>query len=143
MSSITLVLLPVTNSPQIARTSYPPENKDHADLLMWVNTVLPAEYPRAAYFPNSFISGEVIFLLVKHLSGLEPAAPLSPDAFSRDANGQPNVEGLFAMMDCVIDAGIDSAGVSLNEVRAGDANAIATLLESVRSWARSQGLVTA
>jgi len=108
--------------------------------MAWVNQVLPPQYPRAAYFPNSFISGEVIFLIVKHLSGIEPNPPLPPSAFSRDSTGQPNVEGLFAMMDCVIDAGIDSAGVSLNEIRAGDANAVATLLNSVRTWARARGI---
>jgi hypothetical protein len=128
-----------TNNPQIA-SYYPPDDEHHADLMQWVNMVLPPQYPRAAYFPNSFISGEVIFLIVKHLSGIEPSQPLPPSAFARDSTGQPNVEGLFAMMDCVIDAGIDSAGVSLNEIRAGDPAAIATLLDSVRAWAKEKGV---
>lgn len=132
-------LLFSTSNPQIA-SYYPPEDEHHAELMNWVNTILPPQYPRAAYFPNSFISGEVIFLIVKHLSGVEPNPPLSPNAFARDATGQPNVEGLFAMMDCVIDAGIDSAGVSLNEIRAGDPSAIATLLDSVRAWATKRAI---
>lgn len=129
----------IGSNSQIA-SYYPPEDEHHAELMQWVNTVLPQQYPRAAYFPNSFISGEVIFLIVKHLSGVEPNPPLSATAFNRDPNGQPNVEGLFAMMDCVIDAGIDSAGVSLNEIRAGDAAAVATLLDSVRAWAHAKGV---
>lgn len=130
----------VSQSRPSVASYYPPEDEHHAELLNWVNATLPAQYPRAAQFPNSFISGEVIFLVVKHLSGIEPKPPVPPSAFARDATGQPNVEGLFAMMDCVIDAGIDSAGVSLNEVRAGDPNAIATLLDSVRNWAVPRGL---
>ncbi|KAL1413569.1 hypothetical protein Q8F55_001343 [Vanrija albida] len=119
---------------------YPPEDEHQAELLTWVNKTLPPQYPRAAQFPNSFISGEVIFLLVKHLSGIEPKPPVPSSAFAPDPTGYPNVEGLFAMMDGVIDAGIDSAGVSLNDVRAGDATAITNLLDSVRSWARTKGV---
>ena len=103
-------------------------------LLDWVNSVLPKQYPRAAALPESFISGEVIFLLVRSLSSIEPNPPVPPSAFNPEADGLPGIEGLFAMMDMLIDAGIDTAGVSLNEVRTGDTKAISKLLESVQSW---------
>ena len=54
----------------------------------------------------------------------------------------PGLSGLFSMMDILIDAGIDTAGVSINDVRLGDAAAIARLLESVKGWNdRRMGLV--
>ncbi|BEI83227.1 hypothetical protein CcaverHIS002_0310950 [Cutaneotrichosporon cavernicola] len=116
-----------------------PETEEQAELLKWVNQTLPPQYPRAAHFPSSFMSGEVILLLVKHLSGIEPNPPVPSSAFAPDATGLPNVEGLLAMGETVIDAGVDSAGVSLNEIRAGDVQAITHLLETVRSWAQQKG----
>lgn len=124
---------------QVNSSYYAPENEEHAELLKWVNDTLPPQYPRAAHFPSSFMSGEVILLLVKHLSGVEPNPPVPSSAFAPDATGLPNVEGLLAMGETVIDAGVDSAGVSLNEIRAGDVQAITHLLETVRSWARQKG----
>lgn len=103
-------------------------------LIDWVNATLPPQYPKATSFPDSFISGEVVFLLVRGISGIEPNPPVPPSAFSRDPDGLPGVDGLFAMMDMLIDSGIDTAGVSLNEVRGGNGTAIARLLESVKGW---------
>jgi hypothetical protein len=99
-----------------------------------VNSVLPSQYPRAASIPQSFVSGEVIFLLVRSLSGVEPQPPVPPAAFNPEADGLPGVEGLFAMMDILVDAGVDTMGVTLNEVRSGDAGAVTRLLESIRNW---------
>ncbi|EJT49524.1 phospholipid binding protein [Trichosporon asahii var. asahii CBS 2479] len=130
-----------TGRPSIA-SYYPPDddpNPQAADLMQWVNRTLPPQYPRVAHWPNSFVSGEVIFLIVKHLAGLEPVPPVPASAFSPDQSGLANVDGLFAMMDIVIDAGIDSAGVSLNDIRAGDAHAITQLLQGVRGWAAQRG----
>lgn len=113
--------------PSIDRERYQP-------ILDWVNQTLPPAFPRAAALPESFLSGEVIFLLVRALSGIEPSPAVPPNAFASDSNGQPGVAGLFAMMDILIDAGIDTVGVTPNEVRSGDASAIATLLESIKTW---------
>ena len=44
------------------------------------------------------------------------------------------MSGLFAMMDLLIDAGVDTAGVSLNDIREGDHDSIVRLLESVKGW---------
>lgn len=137
MASSITIMMSVSN-PQV-NSYYAPDNEEHAELLKWVNETLPPQYPRAAHFPSSFMSGEVILLLVKHLSGIEPNPPVPSSAFAPDATGLPNVEGLLAMGETVIDAGVDSAGVSLNEIRAGDVQAITHLLETVRSWARQKG----
>ncbi|WWC71495.1 uncharacterized protein I206_105453 [Kwoniella pini CBS 10737] len=102
--------------------------------VKWVNSLLPQAYPRASAIPKSFISGEVIFLLVKHLSGVEPSPPVPPQAFAPDASGQPGLDGLFSMMDILIDAGVDTAGVSINDVRNGDSAQISKLLNSIRGW---------
>lgn len=104
-----------------------------SDLLSWVNANLPAQYPRAASLPGSFVSGEVIFLLVRALSGIEPNPPVPPNAFAPEG-GKPGVSGLFAMMDLLIDAGVDTVGVSLNDIREGDTESIVRLLKSVKSW---------
>jgi len=121
------------------QSSFPPTvHESYDELVGWVNSNLPSQYPRASSFPESFASGEVIFLLVRSLSGIEPKPPVPPEAFAPE-DGLPGVAGLFAMMDMIIDAGIDAVGVSLNEVRSGNAPAIARLLESVRSWATQRG----
>ncbi|KAK8854717.1 hypothetical protein IAR55_003456 [Kwoniella newhampshirensis] len=127
-----------SNSMNAARPSvasiYPTDEGSHHDLVHWVNSLLPPIYPRASSIPQSFVSGEVIFLLVKHLSGIEPSPPVPPTAFAPEANGQPGLEGLFAMMDTLIDAGVDTAGVSINDVRLGDSGGISRLLKSVKGW---------
>ncbi|WRT68477.1 uncharacterized protein IL334_005453 [Kwoniella shivajii] len=110
------------------------EGNNNPELVKWVNSLLPQAYPRASSIPKSFASGEVVFLLVKHLSSIEPSPPVPPQAFAPDASGQPGLEGLFSMMDILIDAGIDTAGVSINDVRNGDSGQIVKLLTSIRSW---------
>ncbi|ORX38457.1 hypothetical protein BD324DRAFT_620926 [Kockovaella imperatae] len=107
------------------------------ELVKFVNDHLPSQYPRASTIPDSFVSGEVVFLLVRHLSGIEPNPPVPPNAFAPE-DGQPSISGLFAMMDILIDAGVDTAGVSINDVRNGDSEAIARLVESVREWSRTR-----
>ena len=109
--------------------------EDSNEWVQWVNSVLPPVYPRATSFPGSFVSGEVIFLLVRSVSGLEPNPPVPPNAFATESDGLPGLSGLFSTMDILIDAGIDTAGVSINEIRLGDAGGILRLLQSVRTWA--------
>lgn len=107
-------------------------------LLEWVNTHLPATYPRTTLsLPESFVSGEIIFSLVKSLSGVEPSPPVSPAAFEREADGQPGLDGLIAMMDMLVDAGVKIDGISINEVRVGDKNGVVRLLKSVQDWYES------
>jgi hypothetical protein len=116
----------------------PSTNVDRQALLDWVNEHLPSQYPKASALPDSFTSGEVIFLLVRAISGVEPNPPVPPNAFTRDSSGEPGVGGLFAMMDILIDAGIDTAGVTPGEVREGDVQAIARLIESIKSWTEAR-----
>ena len=113
---------------------YTADDDSHGDLLSWVNSLLPPPYPKATSFPESFVSGEVIFLLVRSVSGIEPQPPVPPKAFAPDPDGLPGLSGLFSMMDMLIDAGVDTAGVSINEIRMGDSGGIARLVESIRAW---------
>lgn len=116
----------------------PSTNVDRQALLDWVNDHLPPPYPKASAIPVSFTSGEVIFLLVRALSGVEPSPPVPPNAFARDASGEPGIDGLFAMMDILIDAGIDTAGVTPGEVREGDVQGIARLIDSIKTWTEAR-----
>lgn len=109
------------------------EDPKERELLEWVNTHLPSAYPKASGIPGSFMSGEVLFLLVRALSGIEPHPAVPPSAFASE-NGMPGLSGLFAMMDIMIDAGIDTAGASINDIRQGDKGSICRLIESVQSW---------
>lgn len=67
------------------------------------------------------------------MTGIEPQPPVPPSAFNPESDGLPGIEGLFAMMDILVDAGVDTLGVTLNEIRSGDSAAICRLLESVRA----------
>lgn len=106
-------------------------------LLEWVNTHLPPACPRATSLPQSFTSGETIFFLVKSLSGVEPNPPVAPGAFQPEADGLPGLDGLIAMMDMLVDAGVKIDGISINEVRMGDTNGMVRLLKSVQNWYES------
>ncbi|WVF67433.1 hypothetical protein IAT40_002189 [Kwoniella sp. CBS 6097] len=121
--------------PSVASVYQSDEGKnDSVELVKWVNSLLPTAYPRASALPQSFVSGEVIFLLIKHLSGIDPNPPVPPQAFAPEPNGQPGVEGLLAMMDLVIDAGVDTVDVSINDVRNGDPGQIRKLIRSIKTW---------
>ncbi|WVR09538.1 hypothetical protein IAU60_006607 [Kwoniella sp. DSM 27419] len=125
---------PSNGGPRPSVASVYHDEGESVELVKWVNSELPSTYPRVSSLPQSFTSGEVIFLLVKHLSGVIPSPPVPPQAFAPEAGGQPGLEGLFAMMDILIDAGIDTAGVSINDVRSGDAVQISRLLKSIQGW---------
>ena len=102
-------------------------------LIDWFNTQTPSSSSKADS-AQSFTSGELIFDFVRSRSGVDPNPPVTADAFALEG-GLPGVGGLFAMMDMLIDAGVDTAGVSINEIRMGDREAICRLLESVKMWA--------
>lgn len=128
-------LMPIPSRPSrdTRRPSSSLSPDQSTELVQWVNATLPPPYPKATSLPESFVSGEVIFLLVRSLSGIEPSPPVPPNAFAPD-QGMPNLSGLFAMMDMLIDAGVDTAGVSINDIRSGDGPAIARLVDSIRGW---------
>ena len=115
-------------------SAFPANEEKHTELVQWVNDRLPPPYPRARSIPESFTSGEVIFLLVRAMSGVDPNPPVPASAFAKESDGQPGIPGLFAMMDMLIDSGVDTAGVSINDIRSGDAGAIARLIESIVGW---------
>jgi hypothetical protein len=77
----------------------------------------------------------VIFLVVRSLSGIEPNPPVPSNAFAPERDGLPGLSGLFSTMDILIDAGIDTVGVSINDIRLGDQDGLSRLLESVKQWA--------
>ncbi|KAE8541780.1 hypothetical protein D1P53_001953 [Cryptococcus gattii VGV] len=114
-----------------------PSDIEAPQLLEWVNTHLPPACPRATALPQSFTSGETIFFLVKSLSGVEPNPPVAPGAFQPEADGLPGLDGLIAMMDMLVDAGVKIDGISINEVRMGDTNGMVRLLKSVQDWYES------
>lgn len=132
---------PVTSQTSSSSAPGAPSNVSTSEapqLLEWVSTHLPATYPRTTLsLPESFVSGEIIFSLVKSLSGVEPSPPVSPAAFEREADGQPGLGGLIAMMDMLVDAGVKIDGISINEVRVGDKNGVVRLLKSVQDWYES------
>ncbi|ADV23483.1 hypothetical protein I305_01413 [Cryptococcus gattii E566] len=114
-----------------------PTSEEAPQLLEWVNTHLPPACPRATALPQSFTSGETVFFLVKSLSGVEPNPPVAPGAFDPEADGLPGLDGLIAMMDMLVDAGVKIDGISINEVRMGDTNGMVRLLKSVQNWYES------
>jgi hypothetical protein len=117
---------------QIA-SAYEPEAPQEQELLQWVNANVPPSV-RATAFPGSFTNGLVITRLAEQLSGATETTP--DDVFAPMSNGAPSVDGLFAMMDTLIDHGFDTAGVSPGDVLGGDRAAIGRLLGSVRAYER-------
>ncbi len=54
------------------------------------------------------------------------------------ASGDANIDGLFMMMDRCIDEGVNTVGVSINDVRLGHGEEIRKLLESLKRWGEAK-----
>lgn len=106
-------------------------------LLFWYNSHLPPSCEKAYGIPESFTSGKLVSRIIETYCPAESASghPAEDAIFIPQGPGEPNLEGLFTMMDKCIDEGVDTVGVSINDIRQGHAAEIRRLLVSVRDWA--------
>jgi hypothetical protein len=103
---------------------------DTSGLLDWFNARLPFDLPeRATSLSTSFADGKLVTRLIETY-----CHPESSSAIPAVAPGEPNLEGLFTMMDKCIDEGVDTVGVSINDVRLGHEEETARLLVSLKGW---------
>lgn len=113
---------------------------DDAVLIQWINEHLPAGTERATNLTTSFASGLLITRLIETYCHPESSSAIPADGstFMAIAPGEPNLEGLFTMMDKCIDEGVDTAGVSINDVRLGMEEETRRLLISLRGWVEAR-----
>lgn len=112
-----------------------------AQLLEWVNSHLPPTCSeRATDLGTSFISGKLISRLIEHIQNRNSTSEIgiSPDEHFVPVGHEPNLEGLFAMMDKCIDEGVDTVGVSINDVRLGHVDETRKLVESLKTWGEAR-----
>ncbi|KAG7530680.1 hypothetical protein FFLO_04850 [Filobasidium floriforme] len=110
---------------------------DTSGLLDWFNARLPFDLPeRATSLSSSFADGKLVTRLIETYCHPESssAIPAEEAIFTPVAPGEPNLEGLFTMMDKCIDEGVDTVGVSINDVRLGHEEETARLLVSLKGW---------
>ena len=110
---------------------------DSAGLLDWYNARLPFDLPeRANSLSTSFTDGKLVTRLIETYCHPESssAIPAEESIFTPVAPGEPNLEGLFTMMDKCIDEGVDTVGVSINDVRLGHEDETRRLLVSLKGW---------
>jgi hypothetical protein len=121
--------------PQPAQVTAAPQNGTE-DLLAWINAHLPPTTERATSIPDSFISGKLICRIIEHLAGPTSIAGASPakDSLFEPIGGEPNLEGIFCAFDKCIDENVDINGISINDIRSGDAERVRELLENLRKW---------
>lgn len=106
-------------------------------LLEWYNSRLPRDLPeRATSLSTSFADGKLVTRLIERYCHPESssAIPAEENIFDPVAPGEPNLEGLFTMMDKCIDEGVDTVGVSINDVRLGHEDETTRLLVSLKGW---------
>jgi hypothetical protein len=107
------------------------------DLLAWINARLPRHvYNRADSLAASFRDGKIVTRLIETYCNPESpsAVPADESIFQPVALGEPNLEGLFTMMDKCIDEGVDTVGSSINDIRLGHEEETRKLLTSLRGW---------
>lgn len=105
-------------------------------LLQWINANLPSNTEKATSIPGSFISGKLICRVIEHIAGPDSttASQAVSDSQFEPVQGEPNLEGIFSAFDKCIDENVDINGISINDMRSGDAERITTLLENLRKW---------
>lgn len=121
-----------TAVPTAPTTTAPPPQQGTDDLLAWINAHLPPATERATTIPGSFISGKLICRIIEHLSA--PTSDPAKDALFQPVGGEPNLEGIFCAFDKCIDENVDINGISINDIRSGDAERVKALLENLRKW---------
>ena len=114
----------------------------NAALLQWVNANLPPGAEKATSIPGSFISGKLICRVIEHIVGPDSvtASQTVSDSQFEPVQGEPNLEGIFSAFDKCIDENVDINGISINDMRSGDAERITTLLENLRKWGEQRRL---
>jgi hypothetical protein len=126
-------------APTLKNQSTVPATNDTSsrDLLDWYNSRLPRDLPeRATSLSSSFADGKLVTRLIESYCHPESssAIPAEENIFDPVAPGEPNLEGLFTMMDKCIDEGVDTVGVSINDVRLGHEDETRRLLVSLKGW---------
>ncbi|KAJ9096715.1 hypothetical protein QFC21_004985 [Naganishia friedmannii] len=111
-------------------------NSRQAELIYWINANLPSTTEKATSIPGSFVSGKLICRVIENIAGpnAATAGQVVTDAMFESIAGEPNLEGIFSAFDKCIDENVDINGVSINDIRTGDAERITQLLENLRSW---------
>lgn len=115
--------------------SLPQKGSDTA-LLQWINANLPPNTEMATSIPASFVSGKLICRVIEHLAGPDSiaASSIAKDAMFEPKAGELNLEGIFCAFDKCIDENVDINGISINDIRSGDAERVTLLLENLRTW---------
>jgi hypothetical protein len=112
------------------------DNSRQTELIHWINANLPSTTEKATSIPGSFVSGKLICRVIEHIAGPNAATSgqIVTDAMFESIAGEPNLEGIFSAFDKCIDENVDINGVSINDIRTGDAERITQLLENLRTW---------
>lgn len=100
-------------------------------LVRWANSHLPTSL-QVQDSSASFFSGLALLRLAESIKG--PCSPPVPDnAFPSDPSDE-KTEGLFRLLEFLLNNGVRMGRLSINDIRHGRRDKIVTLLKALKTW---------
>lgn len=120
---------PTSSTPPLKQPESP------AELLQWVNTSLPQSSPKASSFGTSFRSGQLLYLLIRSLSGeTRPTLEEQSQYYEVTAdNSLDHFDTIFELFDFMDAQKIKTGDVSMGEVLNGQEAPTMKLVNAIRS----------
>ena len=102
------------------------------DLIEWANGHLPAAH-QITDPSGSLCSGLALLRLAEDIKG-SPSSPPVPDSAFPSSPNDERLDGLFRLVDFLLDNDVKMGTVSINDIRQGRREKIVQLLQALRAW---------
>ena len=113
-------------------------NPSDSRLVEWANSHLPPAL-QVDDPTTSFFGGLALLRLAESIGGI-PCFPAVPDsAFPVDPTDN-DLDGLFHLFDLLLDNGVPTGSVCINDIRQGKRGKILQLLKALKSWEDRRGV---
>jgi hypothetical protein len=101
-------------------------------LIDWANSHLPDNL-KITDPSGSLYGGLALLRIAEDIKG-KPSSPPVPDSAFPSGPNDDRLEGLFRLFDFLLDNDVKMGAVSINDIRGGNRDKIAQLLNSLRTW---------
>ncbi|KIJ95518.1 hypothetical protein K443DRAFT_682969 [Laccaria amethystina LaAM-08-1] len=114
-------------------------NPSDSRLVEWVNSHLPPSL-QVDDPTTSFFGGLALLRLAESIGGIPCSPPVPDSAFPVDPTDD-NLDGLFRLFDLLLDNGVHTGSVCINDIRQGKRGKILQLLKALKSWEDRRGVL--